>query len=186
MLRKWIVALLFLATPTFVFAGKLEVGKPLPEVAVEDNGQIYFKTKDQLAYKPWSSKEVTGKVRSIYHLAASLSASKINEAYTDELDKLKLPVDKFQTLTILNLDDAMLGTGPFVRSESEKNQRKYATTWFLLDADGKVRDAWGLTPDSSAVILVDQEGKVLMFKDGKLSPEEIKQFLETIKMKMTP
>lgn len=39
----------------------------------------------------------------------------------------------------------------------------------------------GAKEKESAVIIVDKEGKVLFFKEGKLSPEEIKLAVSKIK-----
>ena len=52
---------------------------------------------------------------------------------------------------------------------------------FALDKEGVIRKAWGLPPDSSAVIILNKAGKVVFFKDGQLSQAEIDQAIQVIK-----
>lgn len=42
------------------------------------------------------------------------------------------------------------------------------------------RNAWALTPESSAIILLDKEGKVLFAKDGQLDAAEITKVMGLI------
>lgn len=51
----------------------------------------------------------------------------------------------------------------------------------VLDSKGMARNAWELTPESSAIVLLDKEGKVLFAKDGQLTANEITTVMELIK-----
>ena len=52
---------------------------------------------------------------------------------------------------------------------------------FTHDKKGAIRNAWGLAPESSAVIILNKAGKVVFFKDGQLSKAEIDQVIQVIK-----
>ena len=52
---------------------------------------------------------------------------------------------------------------------------------FTQDKKGAIRNAWGLAPESSAVIILSKAGKVVFFKDGQLSKAEIDQVIQVIK-----
>ncbi|MBF0240152.1 MAG: YtfJ family protein [SAR324 cluster bacterium] len=176
----WGVLLVITLVPAWCFAAKITVGEPLPKVSVSDAGKLVL-TGDNIDYAKWSSAELTGKVRTVYHLAGSMGASKINEAYIEAVKTADLSHEIYQTVTVLNLDDALWGTTGIVKGKINDKKKEFPTSEFVLDADATVRKAWGLEKDSSAVIVLDKEGKVLKFKDGKLSDAEIKDFVQTIK-----
>jgi predicted transcriptional regulator len=44
--------------------------------------------------------------------------------------------------------------------------------------------AWGLKPQGSAVIILDKDGTVLYFKDGKMTQDEIGKAVILIKTKL--
>jgi predicted transcriptional regulator len=47
-----------------------------------------------------------------------------------------------------------------------------------------IRKAWGLAPESSAVIILNRAGKVVFFKDGQLSQAEIDRAVQLIKQNL--
>jgi predicted transcriptional regulator len=47
-----------------------------------------------------------------------------------------------------------------------------------------IRNAWGLAPESSAVIILNRAGKVVFFKDGQLSQAEIDRAVQLIKQNL--
>ncbi|WP_406666212.1 YtfJ family protein [Gallaecimonas sp. GXIMD1310] len=171
-------ALLLLALP--VLAHNITPSAPLPAVTVKDDGAIILKDK-KFHYAPFNSSSLTGKVRVIQHFAGRTSAKAINQPLIDAIKAAHLPEDKYQTVTIINVDDAIWGTGPFVRSSAKNAKKKYPWSEIVLDEDGVVRKAWELTPDSSAIIVVDPAGKVQFVHDGKLSKAQIAQVMTLVK-----
>ncbi len=51
----------------------------------------------------------------------------------------------------------------------------------VLDAEGNVHATWELQEENSAIIVLDQESKVLFVKEGKLNPSEVEQALGLVK-----
>lgn len=191
-------AILWLAlVPTAVFAG-LQVGKKLPDVAVQAggilvprckvvNGRMVLEQKE-LTRRPWHSKETEGRIETVYHLAARMGIDDLNKPFIDALIAAKLPEftpdGAYKTTTVLNLDDALWGTTGLGRSRLEGSQRDFPHAFHVLDEKGVARAAWDLKSKSSAVIVLDRDGTVLFFKEGKLNAEEISRALGIIRGKL--
>lgn len=185
--------------PSAVYSGEVKVGETLPKVVVEERGQMVpeyeikdgkmvFKPDSKITYRKWESSELTGRIRTIYHLAARTGADEINKAYIDALVAANLPEylpdSPYKTTTILNTDDAFWGTAGIGSGRLESSQKEFPYAYYVNDEKGLVREAWGLEKKSSAVIILDKSGKVLFFKDGEMSDEDIKSAISIIKAKL--
>jgi hypothetical protein len=183
--------------PALLFAseGPVQVGRKLPEVKIQDggllvpnckvvNGRMVLESKE-LGRRGWSSREMDGRIRTIYHLAARMGIDDLNKPFIDALIAAKLPEyspeGEYKTITILNLADALWGTTGLGRSRLQDSQRDFPHAVHVLDEKGIARSAWQLQPKQSAVIILDRDDTVLFFKEGKLSPVEIGRAVEIIK-----
>ena len=167
-------------------AEQIRLGQPLPTVTLNELGKLNLEG-EQISYVPWNSSELRGKVFTIYHLAGTRSAASLNGAFIDRLLEEQfdlLPGNPHQTFNIINLDDAMFGTSGIVQRTVEDRKRKYIVPGFALDKEGVIRKAWGLAPESSAVIILNRAGKVVFFKDGQLSQAEIDRAVQLIKQNL--
>ena len=174
------------------------VGQKLPEVAVADKGVMVPHTRVEnarmvldgrdLTYRPWALQESAGRVRTIYHLAGRLGIENLNKPFIDAIIAAQLPEflpdSPYKTITVLNLADAAWGVHGIAMGKFETSQREHAHAVYVADEKGAARAAWGLEPKQSAVILLDRDGTVLFFKEGKLSPEEIAQAMGILKDKL--
>ena len=88
---------------------------------------------------------------------------------------------KYQTTTIINSDDAVVGTGLFVKSSAENGKKENPHSQVVLDDKSSVKNAWGLKGKESAIIVLDKNGKVKFVKEGKLSNDEIQQVISLTK-----
>lgn len=189
------LAALLIALPA---AAGITVGRKLPPVQVADKGLLVPGTRVEggrmvlegkaIAYRPWSSAEGSGRVRTIYHLAARMGIDDLNKPYIDALIAAKLPEllpdGAYKTITVLNLSEANFITHGVGVSRFEKSQRETPYAVFVADEKGAARAAWGLKPGTSAVIVLDRDDTVLFFKEGKLGPEEIAQAVALIKARL--
>jgi YtfJ family uncharacterized protein len=166
--------------PSLVFAHNIKDGNPVPLVNVSDQGELVLSGKD-IGYQPWQSQALTGKVFMIQHIAGRSSAKELNAPMIEAIKAAKLPQDKYQTVTIINSNDAIWGTSGFVKSSAEDSKKEFPWSAMVLDAKGMARNAWDLTPESSAIILLDKEGKVLFAKDGPLDANNITTVMGLIK-----
>jgi YtfJ family uncharacterized protein len=172
----------------FAFADSLEVGEKLPSVTIEKKGQMVIESevvdnimilKDGtgISYETFNSDDLTGKIRTVYYMAARNGIEDINQPFIDGLIAAKLPEfapdGAYKTTTILNTDDAMWGTSGIAAGRLEDSQKETAYAFFVVDSEGLGLKKWGLKAKGTAIIVLDREGKVLYFKDGEMSADEI-------------
>ena len=184
---------------SFALAESIVVGQKLPSVTIEKAGQMVFdyeivdgamvyKKGSKITHKTFNSDDLNGKVYSIYHLASRSGVDGINQPYIDALTAAKLPQyepdSPYKTLTILNSDDALWGTASVAVGMFEGSQKKLAHDYYVVDSEGKALSAWGLQPKNSAVIVLDREGTVLYFKEGKMSDADIATAIEIIQQQL--
>ena len=167
----------------------LTTGQKLPEVAVTDRGVMVPATRIEarrmvldgkdIAYRPWKLSAGNGRVRTIYHLAARLGLEAVNRPFVDALIAARLPElmpdAPYKTITVVNLADALWGTRTLALGRMERNQHHFPYALFVADEKGLAREAWGLQPGQTAVIILDRNGVIRFFKEGKLTPAEIRQ-----------
>jgi YtfJ family uncharacterized protein len=116
-------------------------------------------------------------VRVVQHIAGRTSAKEKNATLVEAIKSANLPHDRYQTTTIVNTDDAIPGSGMFVRSSLESNKKLYPWSQFIVDSNGVVRGAWQLEKESSAVVVLDKAGRIQWAKDGALTQDEVQQVI---------
>ncbi|WP_375752391.1 YtfJ family protein [Vibrio sp. HN007] len=177
---KSLIALSLCTAPFVSIAHNLSVGSTLPNVTVAKHGEITLKG-DDVAYQEWNNNEMLGKVRIIQAIAGRKSSKKLNAPLMTAIGEAKFPEDSYQTTSIINQDDAMWGTGSFVKSSAQDSKKEFPWSSIVLDEDGSVAKAWELAEESSAIIVLDKSGKVLFVKEGALSEGEIQTVLGLVK-----
>lgn len=171
--------ILSLLIPAGVMAHDLKQDARVPAVGVNDKGELLLQ-QDKFSYKNWNSAQLSGKVRVIQHIAGRSSAKQMNAAVIEAIKAAKLPHERYQTTTIVNTDDAIPGTGMFVRSSIESNKQQYPWSQFIVDDKGNVQRAWQLQQGGSAIVVLDKRGTVKFVKDGPLTQEEVQQVVTLV------
>lgn len=161
-------------------AHQFQESTTVPPVKINGGGELVLNGKN-IGYQPWQSSMLTGKVFLIQHIAGRSSAKALNAPMIEAIKQAKLPHDKYQTVTIINSDDAIWGTSAFVKSSAEESKQAFPWSSIVLDTKGMARNAWGLAQESSAIALLDKQGKVLFAKDGQLAPTDIDKVMGLIK-----
>lgn len=164
---------------TFASANNVTNGQPLPAVSVEKYGELLL-NGDNITYQAWDTDLLPGKVRVIQAIAGRSSAKEMNAPLMDAILAANPPRDKYQTTTIINQDDAIWGTGGFVKSSAEDSKKEFSWSSLVLDAEGRAADAWNLKQESSAIVVLDKDGKAQFVKEGALTPAEITQVIDLI------
>ena len=157
-------------------AHNLQVEQSLPSAKVAEYGEIVLKGKET-TFQPWVSSSLAGKVRIVHHLAGRTAAKEKNQAVIDAIKAQHFNPANYQTTTIINADDAVVGTGMFVKSSAEKGKKENAHSQVILDDKSAVKNAWGLREKDSVIILLDKTGKVQFVKEGKLTDDEVKEVI---------
>lgn len=179
MMLKSLLILSFALFPFFATAHNLLIDNRLPAVGVDDKGELNYVNND-FSYSRWNSAKLPGKVRVVQHMAGRSSAKELNAPLVDAIRAANLPHDRYQTTTIINIDDAIIGSGMFVRSSIESGKKEFPWSQIIVDSNGAVKKAWQLQPKSSAVVVLDKDGVIKFAKDGALTQGEIKQVIEML------
>ncbi|MGD8205094.1 YtfJ family protein [Pantoea sp. FN0305] len=154
-------------------------GQRVAPVGISDKGELNYQ-QDNFSYRPWNSAQLIGKVRVVQHMAGRSSAKEKNAALLEAIKQAHLPQDRYQTTTIINTDDAIPGTGMFVRSSIESNKKQYPWSQFIVDSNGAAKRAWQLEDGGSAVVVLDKNGRVRFAKDGALTAQETQQVISLL------
>ena len=165
--------------PALVLATPVQLNQSLPAATVIDQGELVLQGKE-ISYPPWNTNMLLGKVRVVQAIAGRTAAKEMNAPFIEAIKAAKLPHDRYQTTTIVNTDDAIPGSGMFVRSSLESNKKLYPWSQFIVDSNGVTRKAWQLEEESSAIIVLDKEGHVEWVKDGALTQEEVQQVVDLL------
>lgn len=173
------VAALLVGAAT-VHALNVETGAPPPAVTVSKGGELVVQG-DEIAYRPWSSDSLTGRMRVVQHLAGRTSARKLTEPLTAAITAAGFPEDAYQTTTIIDQSDALFGTGGVVKGRAESSKEEFPWSSVVLDGDGAVRKAWGLAEKTATVLVVDRQGQVLKTHVGELSDGDIEAIIGLVK-----
>ena len=171
-MKKILTAIALSLTSFVALSHSLTVGENLPQVTITDKGYVDLVEGD-FEYRQWTSAELQNKVILIQHIAGRTSAKELNEPMIDAVIAADFPFEKYNTATLVNLDESIWGTGAIVASQVKSNKEEFPDAIFVLDSEGDMRKTWALTEKSSAIILLDQAGKILYVKDGEMNPIEI-------------
>jgi len=161
------------------FAHNISLGQAIPNATISQYGEIFIEKK-AIVYKEWRSNERTNKVRVVQAIAGRKSAKKMNAPLMTAITASKFPEKKYQTITIINQDDAMWGTRSFVKSSAEDSKVDFPWSSIVLDKHGIVAKSWQLKEESSAIIVLDKTGNTLFIKEGALEKSDIESVLSLI------
>ncbi len=179
MKMKTLLSVALSLTPGLVLAHNLSIGETVPDVKVGAYGEIVMQGEG-IAYQPWSSQHMLGKVRVIQAIAGRSSAKEMNAPLMSAITAAEFPEESYQTTTIINQDDSIWGTGSFVKSSAQDSKLEFPWSSLVLDKNGKVASTWALQEESSAIIVQDKQGKVVFIKEGALTTDEINQVVHLI------
>lgn len=180
MIKRIFLTLTFVSYALSAFAQNIQLGHPLPLVEVKSHGEVILEG-DQTHFASWNSKQLLGKVRVIQALAGRSSAKEMNAPLMAALTAAQFPEQHYQTTSIINQDDAIWGTGSFVKSSAQDSKKAFPWSSIVLDESGVVAQNWALAEKSSTIIVLDKQGRVLFIKEGALSEKEINQVLTLIR-----
>lgn len=179
LLRAFLIALLASAWTGASFAAEPTVGAPLPELSIEDRGELVAEG-DDFDFQPWTSAESPGKVHVIQYFGATMGDRDLFKPVTDRIEKEFEPGSVHVT-TVLNMDAAMWGTSGMVISELKKNKRQYPSATMVVDEEGSGTDTWNLGKDGTGLIVLDPAGTVRYFNRGPLDEADVASTIELIR-----
>ncbi|MDW8844498.1 YtfJ family protein [Erwinia sp. MMLR14_017] len=176
---RLLFVLISLSLPCIAGAHAFKEGQRLPAIGISDKGELMLQ-QDKFSYQRWNSAKLPGKVRVVQHIAGRSSSKEKNASLIEAIKSARFPHDRYQTTTLVNTDDAIPGTGMFVRSSIENNKKQFPWSQFIVDSDGVAKKAWQLEDGGSAIVVLDKKGEVRFAKDGALTQEEVKQVVALV------
>jgi YtfJ family uncharacterized protein len=177
-LRNALLVMVLLA-PLITSAHNFEANQRLPPVGIADKGELIL-DNNAVSYKNWNTAQLPGKVRVVQHIAGRSSAKEQNAPLIEAIKAANLPQEQYQTTTIINVDDAIIGSGIFVKNSIEDSKKQFPWSQFIVDDQGVSAKAWQLTPAGSAIVVLDKDGRIQFAKDGALNPQEIQQVMNLL------
>lgn len=170
--------LTLLATPA-LGGGPPTVGEPLPELSIEDRGELVMEG-EEFDFEPWTSRTSPGKIHVIQYFGANMGDRDVFKPFTDKIEETFEP-GAVHVTTVLNMDAALWGTGGFVMSELKKNKKQYPQATMVVDEDGSGVQTWDLGEDGTGVVVVDPAGVVQFFSRGSLDEQSLASTIELIR-----
>ncbi|TDB61243.1 YtfJ family protein [Photorhabdus khanii] len=183
MIKNFMLYAALLCSPALAFAHNINLEQKVPAVSVSDKGELLL-NNNKFSYQNWDSGKLIGKVRVIQHIAGRSAAKELNAPLIEEIKRADFSKEKYQTTTIINVSDAIFGTGPFVRSSIEDSKKEFPWSQFIADSNGVAKKTWQLEPKNSAIIVLDKNGVAKFAKEGKLNSNEIKQVIELVRKEL--
>lgn len=103
-----VLSLLLALAPTLAFSHNLSVGQTTPSVSIDTYGEMTLQG-DDVAYQPWATQQMLGKVRVIQAIAGRSKAKEMNAPLMSAITAAHFPEDQYQTTTVINQEDAIWG-----------------------------------------------------------------------------
>ena len=150
----------------------LVVGKKAPEVMLEG------KNGGRVDGTAWKSGELTGKVHAVFYVDPD--EQKLNEHVEQALKKENFPLDKYDSVAIVNMAATWIPNF-LIAKRLKKKQDEFGHTTFVKDQGKALVRAWGLKDNSYHVLVFDKSGNVAWSKGDKLSDTDISELITTIR-----
>lgn len=179
MIARRLLIISFALFPLITSAHNLVTGQRLAPIGIEDKGELNLLDKN-FSYTKWNSAKLPGKVRVVQHMAGRSSAKEMNAPLVSAIRAANLPRQDYQTTTIVNTDDAIIGTGMFVSRSIEGGKEEFPWSQVIVDSRGIAKKAWQLEAKSSAIIVLDKNGMIRFVKEGALTSEEIQKVTDML------
>lgn len=148
------------------------VGEVLPAVTLSG------KDGARVSGEPWSSEELKDKVHVMFYVDPD--EKDLNDHVSDALKKQAFPQDKYGSIAVINM--AATGIPNFLINRSLKStQKKFPDTVYVKDMRKVLVEQWGIADDNNDVLVFAPDGTLVFYQAGKLSDDEVKDLIETIK-----
>lgn len=182
MIRKTLGAFSLFLVAVMAYAQPPSLNNPLPELNIAEKGELLLEN-EVYRYRPWSSQRSRGEVQVLQYIAANMGGKKLFKPFTDILS-VEFPDGTIHVTTVINLDDAMWGTGGLVISELKSSKKKYPKSTIVLDEEGAGKKAWQLGKKGAVLAVIDKSGSVIYLTQKALSEQELISTLALVKEKM--
>lgn len=183
MTRLLLLVLMPMLWGASVIAAPITVGQPFPAIAIVNIGECVIEGAGT-AFRPWDSNSMLGKVQVFEYVAARAGIDAVHRPFFEELQRERIPAQHLAITKVVNSDDALWGTSGLVPDEIRKNKRQAPDVALVVDAEGRGLREWRLAPKGAALAILDRHGRVLFFKEGALTDEEIRTSITLLRRQL--
>lgn len=170
-MKRLLLSLVITALPLTALAAPT-VGQPLPPVTLSD------KNGGRVDGGAWSSDEIRDKVYVMFYVDPD--EKDLNDHVTKALKKEAFPQDKYGSIAVINM--AATGLPNFLINRSLKSkQKEFPDTIYLKDMRKVLVKKWGVDDDNNDVLAFAPDGRLLFYRAGELSGDDIKELIEAIR-----
>ena len=168
-MAKFLLVLAFI--PFLAFAGP-KVGQKMSKVVLDgDKG-------GKIAGGAWDSdKEIGGVLTLVFYVDPD--EKDVNEPLSAAIKKRNFDKDKMKSFGFVNMAATWL-PNVIITEIIKGKQKKYKETTMVRDVERSIVNAWGFQDDSSVVAIFGKDQKLLYYKAGPHSEQEIKNVLSLI------
>jgi len=160
------IGLVALMTTLNLFA--LTIGEKPKEATIEKENGGYV--KDGSA---WNSNSIKEKVYVMFYVDPDEKDA--NEAFSQALKKKEYrKKGAYSSIAIVNLA-ATWKPNFVIESILKGKQKEFPDTIYVKDKNKVLVKEWNLADDSSDIIIFDKNGKVLFYKAGKMSKDDMQK-----------
>jgi len=177
----WCIGLLFLAQRAE--AELPQVGALLPAVQVQRGGEIILNQGEE-ARQSWQPSWPQSRPQLIIHVAGRLTAKQQLEPVITQLARTQWVNQHVDMTTIINTDDSIWGSAPFVEHSILNSKKHSPSSHFVLDTSGVVAHRWQLQAESAAIIATTGQGQVIFFQQAPFSAASIQRLLNLLQQKV--
>jgi predicted transcriptional regulator len=157
----------------FGYAGQLTAGKTAPSVSI--SGYLGGYVKDSSEFKV---EDLKGKMQIIWYVDPD--EKDLNEYAVEELRSASFPKEIVGSVAIINFDATVIPNF-ILGGVIEDSQKENKNTIYVKDMEKTFIKEWGLKDNSSNVIVLAEDLKVLYWFGGKLNKEETQKMLAAVR-----
>ncbi len=161
-----------LSTLLTVSLSALTIGETPKTITLSgDNGGM------ALDGKPWSSSSIKGKIYVMFYVDPD--EKDLNSHFSDALKAKKYDRKNYGSIAIVNL--AATWKPNFIIEKLLKSKQKdFPDTTYVKDINSMLVKEWDVADDNSDIIIFSKDGKVLFYKAGKMTTENIQEAFKII------
>ena len=150
----------------------IQIGKKPKEITISgENGGC---VKDN---KAWNSNMIQGKVFVMFYVDPDEKDK--NEHFAQALKKRHFDRDKYASIAIVNMA-ATWKPNFIIESILESKQKEFTDTIYVKDKKSVLVNGWNLADNESDILIFDKDGKVLFYKAGKMTQDDVKKAISII------
>lgn len=169
----WFSLVLFTLTSSAAFSSVLTPGGQAPKVVLSKDEGGYVGSE-----KAFDSSSLAGKLQVIWYVDPD--ERELNKYAQDKLRAANFPDGSFTSVAIVNFAATFIPNF-ILRGLIEDSQKENKNTIYVRDLNKVFVKQWGLKDDSSNVIVLSKDQKVLYSFGGKMDEKETEKLLSTIR-----